>query len=61
MRLAQKRTVEDVLPAFGSIVTDIQPTECNNYFQNAGYASIRTLEPADVSFPRADAAVSDAR
>jgi transposase len=42
MRLAQKRTLEDVWRHIGTLVTAIQPTECNNYFQNAGYASIKT-------------------
>ena len=42
MRLAQKRTVEDVWRHIGTLVAGIQPTECNNYFQNAGYASIKT-------------------
>src|SRR5271170_6392123 len=41
MRLAQKRTVEDLWRHIGTLVTAIQPTECNNYFQNAGYASIK--------------------
>ena len=42
MRIAQKRTVEDVWRHIGTLVTAIQPTECNSYFQNAGYASIKT-------------------
>jgi transposase len=41
MRLAQKRTVEDVCRQIGTLVTDIQPTECSSYFRNAGYASIK--------------------
>jgi transposase len=41
MRLAQKRTVEDVCRQIGTLVTDIQPTECTSYFRNAGYASIK--------------------
>jgi len=41
MRMAQKRTVEDVWRQIGSLVTDIQPRECKNYFANAGYASVK--------------------
>src|SRR6201994_962270 len=41
MRLAQKRTVEDVWRQIGTLVTEIQQTECSNYFKNAGYASIK--------------------
>jgi transposase len=41
MRLAQKRTIDDLWRHIGTLVTDIQPTECSNYFQNAGYASIK--------------------
>jgi transposase len=41
MRLAQKRTVDDVWQHIGSLVATIQPNECNNYFANAGYASVK--------------------
>jgi transposase len=41
MRTAQKRTIEDTWRHIGSLVTTIQPNECNNYFANAGYASIK--------------------
>jgi transposase len=41
MRVAQKRTVDDVWRHIGTLVTDIQPAECSNYFQNAGYPSIK--------------------
>ena len=40
--VAQKRSVKDVWRHIGTLVTAIQPTECNNYFQNAGYDSIKT-------------------
>jgi len=40
MRLAQKRTVDDVWQHIGNLVATIQPNECNNYFANAGYASV---------------------
>jgi transposase len=39
MRSAQQRTVEDTWRHLGSLLTTIQPNECNNYFANAGYAS----------------------
>ena len=41
MRAAQKRTVEDVWRHIGSLVQTIEPTECTNYFTNAGYASVK--------------------
>jgi transposase len=40
MRAAQKRTVADTWRYIGSLVEAIQPDECNNYFANAGYASV---------------------
>ena len=39
MRNAQKRTIADHCRRLGEIVRHIQPTECQNYFVNAGYAS----------------------
>lgn len=42
MRAAQKRTIEDVWRHVGSLVKAIEPDECNNYFVNAGYASVKT-------------------
>jgi transposase len=41
MRSAQKRTVEDTWRHIGTLVATIQPSECNNYFANAGYASAK--------------------
>jgi transposase len=41
MRAAQKRTIEDVWRHIGSLVTTIGSHECNNYFANAGYASVK--------------------
>ena len=48
MRCAQKRTVEGVWRHIGTLVAEIKPAECNNYFANAGYAStkISTALPA---------------
>jgi transposase len=40
MRAAQNRTVEDTWRYFGSLLPTIPPNECNNYFGNAGYASV---------------------
>jgi transposase len=39
MRIAQKRAVDDVCHTLGELIRAIQPTECQNYFSNAGYAS----------------------
>src|SRR5258707_14206030 len=41
MRTAQKRTVEDTWRHIGSLLATIPPNECNNYFGNAGYASVK--------------------
>lgn len=41
MRDAQKRTIEDTWRHIGALVADITPTECANYLQNAGYASMK--------------------
>lgn len=42
MRMAQKRSIEDTWRHIGNLVSTIQPRECNNYFQNSGYASVKT-------------------
>ena len=42
MRKAQKRSVEDTWRQVGALVKTIKPDECANYFQNAGYASVKT-------------------
>src|SRR5947209_6684027 len=42
MRSAQKRTIDDICRHIGSLLAAIQPGECSNYFENAGYASIKT-------------------
>ena len=42
MRHAQKRSTEDTWRFIGSFVETIQPQECRNYFENAGYASNKT-------------------
>ena len=41
MRQAQKRTIEDTWRHIGLLVSTIQPTECSNYLQKAGYASTK--------------------
>jgi transposase len=41
MRSAQKRTSEDTWRHLGRLLATIPPRECNNYFANAGYASVR--------------------
>jgi transposase len=40
MRAAQKRTIDETCAHIGSLVRTIKPTECSNYFANAGYASV---------------------
>jgi transposase len=42
MRIAQRRTIEDVWRQIGSLTETIDPAECSNYFVNAGYASAKT-------------------
>lgn len=42
MRHAQKRTVEETWRHLGHLVATIEPGECSNYFENAGYASVKT-------------------
>ena len=42
MRMAQERTLEDTWRMVGRLATTIKPQECQNYFENAGYASIKT-------------------
>jgi len=42
MRLAQKRSSEDVWQHIGHLVGTITPDQCANYFENAGYASVKT-------------------
>ncbi|MBY5446610.1 IS630 family transposase, partial [Rhizobium leguminosarum] len=39
---AQKRTSEDTWRHLGHLVETIKPDECENYFRNAGYASVKT-------------------
>jgi transposase len=41
MRMAQKRTIDDSWRHIGDLVATIAPTECRNYFANAGYASVK--------------------
>jgi len=42
MRMAQKRSVEDICRHIGKLVSEIGQKECANYFTNAGYASSKT-------------------
>jgi len=41
MRSAQKHTIEDTWLYIGSLLASIPPSEFNNYFGNAGYASVK--------------------
>jgi hypothetical protein len=36
----QKRTIDDTWRHIGDLVATVQPSECTNYFVNAGYASV---------------------
>ena len=40
LRIAQKCSIEDTWRYVGDLVSTIQPSECSNYFANAGYASV---------------------
>jgi putative transposase len=42
MRQAQKRSLEDIWRHLGYLIDTIKPDECTNYFENAGYASVKT-------------------
>jgi transposase len=42
MRHAQKRSIEDASAYIGALLATIEPGECKNYFENDGYASIKT-------------------
>ncbi|TGU54178.1 IS630 family transposase, partial [Mesorhizobium sp. M00.F.Ca.ET.186.01.1.1] len=42
MRQAQKRTIEETWRHIGHLVETIEAAECKNYFENAGYASVKT-------------------
>ncbi|MCT7378312.1 IS630 family transposase, partial [Chelativorans sp. EGI FJ00035] len=39
---AQKRTIEETWRHIGHLVSTIQPGECENYFANARYASVKS-------------------
>jgi transposase len=41
MRAAQKRSIDETWPHIGSLLATILPNECNNYFVNAGYGSVK--------------------
>src|SRR5690606_12977915 len=42
MRHAQRRTVEETWRHIGRLVSTIEPAECSNHLENAGYASVKT-------------------
>jgi hypothetical protein len=42
MRIAQKRTVEETWKFLGKLIHTITTAQCQNYIQNAGYASINS-------------------
>lgn len=42
MRQAQKRSIEDATAYIGALLATIEPSECQNYFENDGYASVET-------------------
>lgn len=42
MRMAQKTNAQDIWRAIGHLIDQFKPEECANYFNNAGYASVKT-------------------
>jgi hypothetical protein len=38
--MAQARSIEAIHQHLARLVGDIGPSECGNYFRNAGYASV---------------------
>ena len=42
MRIAQKRTIEETWRFLGKLIHTITPKQCQNYIENAGYASINS-------------------
>lgn len=42
MRDAQKPTIKETWRHRGYLVEHIEPAECANYFENVGYASVKT-------------------
>ncbi len=41
MRMAQKRDIDDIWRHLGHLIGTIKPNQCANYFENAGYASVK--------------------
>ncbi len=41
-RMAQKRSTEETWRHVGHLLSTITPDECANYFENAGYVSVKT-------------------
>ncbi|MBA8852541.1 hypothetical protein FHW20_003504 [Ochrobactrum intermedium] len=41
MRNALKRAIDDTWRHIGRLVETIQPAECQNYLENAGYGPVR--------------------
>ena len=42
MRQAQKRSIDDVWQHIGYLTDTVRPDQCKNYFENAGYASVKS-------------------
>ena len=42
MRVAQKRSINEVWQQVAKVLHEISNEECANYFRNAGYASVKT-------------------
>jgi hypothetical protein len=42
MSMAQKTNADDTCRAIGSLISNVKPDECGNYFRNAGYASVKS-------------------
>ena len=41
MRMAQRRTIDETWRYLGRLIATVTPEECDNYLQNAGYASVK--------------------
>ena len=42
MRLAQKRNIKETWLYLGTLINQVEPHECANFFENSGYASVKT-------------------
>ncbi len=43
LRKADARTIDETWRTIGALLNCFTPTECANYFKNAGYASVNQI------------------